>query len=244
MSLAGAGNEGDIVTVATENPLRRPADQVLPITVQLEQGDTDLPGCWQLPETEYRDTYYTNPKYPLSVATLPNTGEEYEYGCSTVARQNARMSRRRGYQYQRIDRADWQDDLYALRSSAPFRQGREMPDAYMQPQAYPTDRWPDPHCLRHLRTVHGVVGPDGHLAGYTQIVQCGEIARVNTILGHADKLDDRVMWLLMLETIRWHIDECHARYFLYYTHLSGHGPGLRYWKERFGFRPVTVTWEF
>jgi hypothetical protein len=98
--------------------------------------------------------------------------------------------------------------------------------------------------MRHLITVHGVVGPDGHLAGYCQMVQCGEVARVNSILGHWDHLPDRIMWLLMLEVVKWHIENAQARYALYYTHLSGHGPGLRYWKERLGFRPAQVTWEW
>ena len=52
------------------------------------------------------------------------------------------------------------------------------------------------------------------------------------------------MWLLMLETFRWHIEQGDARFGLYYTHHSGHGPGLRYWKERFGMRPTRATWVF
>ena len=108
--------------------------------------------------------------------------------------------------------------------------------SYLERQSYGSDAWPDPHCKHHLSTVHGVLDEDGTLAGYCQVVQCGEIVRVNTILGHADQLADRVMWLLTLEMFKWHIDECDARFGLYYTHDSGDGPGLRYWKERFGMR--------
>jgi hypothetical protein len=46
-----------------------------------------------------------------------------------------------------------------------------------------------------------------------------------------------------MELVKWHIDRCAAGYALYYTHASGHGPGLRYFKERLGFRPALVTWE-
>ena len=49
------------------------------------------------------------------------------------------------------------------------------------------------------------------------------------------------MWLLTLEMFKWHIDECDARFGLYYTHDSGDGPGLRYWKERFGLRATKAT---
>jgi hypothetical protein len=241
--VAGRRDEGAVVTTATyENPLRRPANHVLPLTILLEQGDTDLPGCHTLPATEYGTGFYHAPQHPLSVAVLPQDGRAYEYGCSVVARQNARYAAKQGYRWEIIDRADWEDDLHALRSSTSFRQGRDMPAAYMEWQPYSSDAWPEPHCKRHLATVHGVIGPDGHLAGYMQVVQCGEVVRVNTILGHADKLADRVMWLLLVEAIKWHIDECGAGFFLYYTHASGHGPGLRYFKERLGFRPHQVEW--
>lgn len=224
--------------------LRDDATQERSLTVRLEQGDTNLAACHDLPISEYRDTFYTDPFHALSVAVLPDTGTGYETGCSTVARQNARHAAKLGYRWQIIDRADWEDDLHAIRSSAPVRQGREMPEAYMTRQIYGSDAWPEAHCKRHLTTVHGVGGPDGRLAGYCQVVQCGEIFRVNSILGHWDHLPNRVMWLLMVELVKWHIDECGARFALYYTHLSGHGPGLRYWKERLGFRPTRVRWEF
>jgi hypothetical protein len=228
----------------TENPLRRPTDRIDDLTVRLEQGHTDVPACWSLPEQEYRTGFYKVTMHPLSVAVLPADGRAYEYGCSTVSRQNARYAAKHGYRYERIDRADWADDLYQIRSSAPVRQGREMPDAYMQHATYLSDAYPASYCPLHVSTVHGVIGPDDHLAGYMQVVQCGEIVRVNTILGHADKLEDRLMWLLMVEAVKWHIDECQAGFFLYYTHASGHGPGLRYFKERLGFRPAWVSWEF
>jgi hypothetical protein len=236
--------EGALVSTMTENPLRRLANRIDHLTVQLEQGHTDIPACWSLPEQEYRTGFYAAPTNPLSVAVLPADGHSYEYGCSTVSRQNARYAAKHGYRYHRIDRADWEDDLYRIRSSAPFRQGRDMPPAYMQRETYSSDAYPGLHCIRHIATVHGVFGPDDHLAGYMQVVQCGEIVRVNTILGHAAKLEDRLMWLLMVEAIKWHIDVCAARFFLYYTHESGHGPGLKYFKERLGFRPAWVTWEF
>ena len=116
-----------------------------------------------------------------------------------------------------------------------------MPSAYLTYQEYGHDL--EPECERHGITVHGVIGADGHLAAYAQMVQCGDVTRVNTILGHAERNHDRVMWLLMLRTFQFHIGT-RARYGLYFTHASGHGDGLRYWKERFGMRPTRVTWGF
>jgi len=223
--------------------LRGPAD-LRELVIHLEQGDTALASCHDLPFREYGEGFYAAPSGALSIASLPDSGRAYEMGTSRVARQNARVAARAGYRYERIDRAEWEDDLHAVRASSGFRQGRPMPRAYLERQAYGSDAWPEPHCKRHLVTVHGIIGADGHLAAYAQVVQCGEIVRFNTILGHWDRLADRVVWLLFMELIRWHIDECAAGYALYYTHDSGHGGGLRYFKERLGFRPARVTWRF
>lgn len=213
------------------------------MTIALERGHTNLPACSTLPASEYGpDSFYHRPRFPLSVAQLPDSGHAYEYGVSRVARYNTRQALKRGYRHELIDRADHEDDMYALRSSVPFRQGRHMPRDYMERQTYGSDAWPEPHCKRHLIVVHGVLSSTGRLVGYTQMVQCGEICRVNSILGHADFLEDGIMWLLFLELVKWHIDVCGAGFALYYTHASGHGGGLRYWKERFGLRPSLVTW--
>lgn len=236
--------DGIVMTATATYSLRGPVNEERNLTIRLEQGHSNIPACQDLPNSEYRNTFYTSPKHALSVAVLPATGTEYETGCSVVTRQNSRFAANRGFRWEIIDRADWEEDLFLIRSSQPVRQGREMPEAYMTRQTYRSDMWTEPHCRRHAITVHGVIGSDGRLAGYCQVVQCGEVFRVNSILGHWDKLPERVMWLLMVELTKWHIDECGAAYALYYTHLSGHGGGLRYWKERLGYRPSRVTWEF
>jgi hypothetical protein len=231
-----------VTQVAERNLLRGPTDVTRDLTVRLHTGDTDRDECTRLPHTEYGEGFYYSPDHDLSVAVLPPTGREYEFGCSVVARQNARYAERLGYRHTLIDRHDWETDLYEIRSSQRVRQGREMPPAYLERQTYSPDAIPADHCDHHLTAVHGVV-QEGRLVAYAQMVQCGEIARVNTLLGHWDHLPNRVVWLLVVELVKWHIDRCDARFALYYTHLSGHGPGLRYFKERLGFRPARVTWE-
>ena len=217
--------------------------ELVRVTVDLRQGDTERAVCRDLPLEEYGPgSFYGDCRDPLAIVEFPDTGDEYRGRCSRAVRENANYAHRLGYRHETIDRADWTDDLYEIRASAPVRQGRAMPAAYLRRQEYPHD--PEPDCAHHGYTVHGVIGPDERLAGYAQIVQCGEMARLNTIIGHADRLRDRVMWLLMLEAFRWHIDRCGARFGLYYTHDSGHGDGLRYWKERFGMRPTDATWGF
>jgi hypothetical protein len=163
---------------------------------------------------------------------------------SRVVRENANRARRLGYGHRLIDRSEWEDDLYAIRSSKRVRQGRPMPRTYLEREAYSSDALLGDECRRHLVAIHGVVSADERLVAYCQLIQCGEVVRFNTILGHWDYLPDRVVWLLVLEALRWHIAECSAAFALYFTHDSGDGDGLRYFKERFGFRPARVEWEF
>jgi hypothetical protein len=231
-----------VTQLAEHTLLRGPTNEVRNLTVRLETGDTPRPECTNLPHNEYGTGFYHAPHHALSVAVLPPTGAEYEMGCSIVSRQNARYAARQGYRHMLIDRADWETDLHLIRASKKVRQGREMPAAYLERQAYSSDAIPADHCPRHFTAVHGVL-KDGQLVAYAQMVQCGEIVRFNSILGHWDHLPNRVVWLLVMELVKWHIDRCNAGFALYYTHHSGYGPGLRYFKERLGFRPALVTWE-
>lgn len=212
--------------------------------VVVELGcELDLPSCRALAERDFRGTFYSDTELPLSIANLE------PWRVSRVTRENVNYSERAGYRHEIIDRADWEDDLYALRSSRRVRQGRPMPAAYLEPEAYASD--PLPHeqpCPRHMDVVHGVVtsgeiSNDELLVAYAHVVQCGDVARFNTILGHWDYLADRVVWLLVRRAIEWHIAIAGARFALYYAHDSG-GDGLRYFKERLGFRPAHVDWRF
>ena len=206
------------------------------LAIRLEPDDSGFPICRTLPFDEYRGTFYATTPHPLSVARLD------PWRVSRVVNENANRSERLGYGHRLIDRAEWEDDLHAIRSSKRVRQGRPMPRAYLERETYSPDI-PSP-CRRHGFTVHGVVDAHGRLVAYCQIAQCGEVARFNTILGHWDYLSDRVVWLLVREAIEWHRREAGASFALYLTHDSGHGEGLRYFKERFGFRPARVDWRF
>jgi hypothetical protein len=201
------------------------------------------PECLELAQREYGEkSFYNRSGHALSVVDLPHDSVAYRKACSKVVKENANRAERLGYRHQLIDRADYVDDLFELRSSQKIRQGRRMPDAYFERQVYSPDL--PPACRRHGSLIHGVLDDSGKLVAYCQLVQSGDVARFNTILGHAEYLDDRVTWLLVLKALQLHIDLCSAKFGLYYTHNSGHGEGLRYFKERFRFRPVDAEWLF
>lgn len=206
------------------------------LTIDVGSCNLALPSCADLARSEYGPaSFYAHPKSPLSVVDLD------DWIPSHVVGYNARRCTRLGYEYMpEIDRHKWIDDMHELRSSARERQGRPMPLAYMERFEYATDPMPD--CPRHGFVVHGIIDPAGHLVAYVQVYQCGDCARLNSILGHVAHLEAGVMWLLMLEALEYHRDESGARHGVYYTHESGHGGGLRYFKERLRFRQADVDW--
>jgi hypothetical protein len=204
------------------------------LTVDVGSCAAGKPACAELALREYGPaSFYWAPRSPLSVVDLAGWKPSRVAGC------NARRCERLGFTYDPwIVRADHEHDLNALRASAPERQGRSMPDAYLEPQSFPRDE--HSLCARHESVVHGVFSPGRRLVAYAQIVQCGDAARFNTILGHADYMDDGAVWLLVHRALEHHAVRG-ALHAVYYTHDSGHGGGLRYFKERFGFRPARVN---
>jgi GNAT superfamily N-acetyltransferase len=190
------------------------------------------PSCAAHVEREYGADSFYNKHRELSVVDLPALG-------SRTSRYNSRRCERLGYSHRIIDRSEWEDDLHELRASAPARQGRAMPAAYLERQSYPPEPWPE--CLLHMSVVHGVVGGDGHLRAYAQVVRSGDMARFNTILAHDAHMRDGVAWLLVSSLLDWHAERG-STMAMYYTHDSGHGDGLRYFKERFGFRAAIMEW--
>lgn len=153
-----------------------------------------------------------------------------------TARKRAAHSRRLGYVSRPIDLSEHLDEVYAINTSLPERQGRQMTSAYRQ---RPTrDRLPSYRCPRHRADEWGVMSPEGVLVAYLVLYLCGEVAMLNSILGHGDHLRDDVMYLLVLEALA-HVPLPAT---VYYDRHDAGTDGLRYFKERLGFQPARVEW--
>lgn len=166
---------------------------------------------------------------------LPDTLEEWRAGHRT-ARKRADRASRLGYKFAPVARHEHADDIHAINTSLPERQGRPMSPGYQEPPSTtPDPMWPCPH--------HGVhpygVFHDDRLVAYLWCYRSGDLALVSSILGHGDHLRNDVMYLLAAGTIDAELE--HGGFLIYNRHDSG-GDGLRYYKERVGFQPTRVTW--
>lgn len=97
-------------------------------------------------------------------------------------------------------------------------------------------------CSRHRITAYGVFTANAELVAYLVLYVCGDLALVSQILGHANHLQNDVMYLLTVETLRHTLERSGPAVAFYNRHDSG-TDGLRYFKERLGFQPARVEWQ-
>lgn len=186
-----------------------------PLFKQLDSGDYDV----------------------CSVMPIPANVEDWRFEHKT-ARKRADRCQRRGYTFVHVRPEERADELFAINTSADWRQGRPMSDGYRRRLA-PT---PDPvyPCLRHCVRRYGVEDATGTLVAYLWLYRCGQLALVSQILGDARHLENEVMFLLfqgVVESETSDPDGC----FVYNRADSG-TDGLKWFKERLGFVPAQVRW--
>jgi len=153
-----------------------------------------------------------------------------------TARKRAQHARNLGHTARPIERADHVDDIYAVNTSAAERQGRPMSAGYTSRPEF--SRLPAYPCPRHRIDEWGVFTSRGGLVGYLVLYVCADLVMVSQILGHAGHMRDDIMYLLVADALA--AVPLPATVF-YNMHDSG-TDGLRYFKERLGFRPERVAW--
>lgn len=154
-----------------------------------------------------------------------------------TARKRATRSGRRGYVVHELDRVRDAEQIYAINTSARRRQGRPMSAAYARRETYsPLPAYP---CARHAIRPTGI-SLDGVLVGYLVMHRAGDLALVSQILGHAEHLEQEIMYQLFAGALAREV-EAGAGLCVYNRHDSG-TDGLRFFKERLGFEEVEVEW--
>lgn len=174
----------------------------------------------------------------MSVMPLPVTLAQWRQEHRT-ARRRADRAAARGYRAGILRRELWENDIYAINTSADYRQGRPMSPAYMQMQEFsPLPEYP---CPRHAVRVSGVWSGLHQLVAYLVMIRAGELALVSQILGHSMYLDDEIMYLLFEHALGLEVAADPEALVVYNRHDSG-TDGLRFFKSRLGFEPMPVKW--
>lgn len=199
-------------------------------------------GCAVFADRLYRQLSTGRYTWPCSVLPIPSSLGEWQDAHRT-ARKRAARARRLGYWGGCWSREGFEDDVYRINISAPQRQGRPMSDGY---QIRPVFNDPEQLCPLHgvhcygVRTDRDGVHGAGRLVAYLWMYRSGDLALVSSILGHADHLAGDIMYPLFEAALFGEI-EVGPGTVVYNRHDSG-TDGLRFFKERLGFRPAHVEW--
>lgn len=174
-------------------------------------------------------------RWPMAAIDLGQRFVDYRWSLGT-ARKRARLCEASGYTFAELERADWEDDIYEINTSAPERQGRPMSAGYLERPVF--DRLDQP-CDRHRVNSYGVLDRHENLVAYAFVYRCGQLALVSQILGHLAHLEQHVMHLLVTETV--HAETGQAGWLVYNRFDSGTA-GLQQFKRWLRFKPVEIAW--
>lgn len=201
-------------------------------------GDCAEAGCLKMAAEMRMKLDVPNYTVGVSLMSVPDSLEEWRAEHRT-ARKRADRSRRLGYRFAEIDRTEYADDILAINLSLPERQGRPMSDGYANPSI---GKLPDYPCERHNIRTYGVTyefGLGAPLVAYLTLYREHELALISMILGHGDHLRNDIMYLLFSGVVE---DQAGLGGWFYYNRHDSGMDGLRYYKERQGFREATVEW--
>ena len=181
-----------------------------------------------------------NKKWGVALAHVPERPEEYKKQTSRLMRRRVKHATDAGFTFTRIEAIDRVEEILAINRSTDERQGRPIHPDYLDE---PTVR----RYLARSGDVYGVDDANGTLRAYLCLRMCGEVAFIERLLGHADALEDGVMYLLIMGTLEDLIEhrrtEGQPTWFMY-DMFSGAAPGMRDFKHVIGCRPYRVEWSW
>jgi hypothetical protein len=219
-----------------ENQDPQPVTQLATaVEVNLE-GDCDTtPDCQAFAGRFHDQLGVPHYSTGCSLLAVPASLEEWRAEHRT-ARKRADRAVRKGYRFAHVDFSQHSDDIFQINTSLAVRQGRPMTAGYSV--RGPRSPLPVQPCARHKTFTYGVLRCDV-LFAYLTLHRAGDLAMVSMILGHGDHLENDVMWLLFAGVVADQAGQ--GGWFYYNLHNSGMD-GLRYFKERQGFRPSDIEW--
>ena len=200
-------------------------------------------------ERIYRNFTRPHPKFPLvkkkewgvALVELPNDVNDFRRGKKMQAlRTNSRFATNKGYVFTWINPSEHIKEIMEINTSSEMRGGRPMDRHYVEWEM--VEKY-----FTTTDAIPAVVDADGRARAYVDVVTVGEVAILSRILGHAQYLSNGIMYLL-IEGLVDHLvaqkQETGLPLWLMYDTfgLPGAREGLRYFKERLGFRPYRVKW--
>lgn len=172
---------------------------------------------------------------------IPESIAAYLASIGDKSRNMIRKAERAGYVYREANPDHYLDDILAIRTSDPIRQGKAIPEYFKTRPASVYDQPFNSACPYHGETFYGIF-KDERLVAYATIYLYGELGQVNHILGHKEHLSEGVMNLLvyaMVDSIIAQRPWIKAINYLYRDNDVKSGVGL--FKKSIGFHPENLV---
>ncbi len=197
----------------------------------------DYQSCVDHAEPLFRQLSVPRYSRQASLMRVPETAAQWRSEHRT-ARKRALRGKRNGYEFAEVDFSQHTDDIFVINTSLTERQGRPMTDSYTTRRQHGQLTPAQTRCPKHRTHTYGILKRD-KLVAYMTLHRSGDLAMVSTILGHADHFDNGIMFLLIQGMVEDQAGK--GGWFFYNVHSSG-TDGLRWAKERYGFRAADIEW--
>lgn len=199
------------------------------------------PDCRDFAQSEYETLHKPRYEHGVSIRVILPMYMAEPFAAHRTARKRAQRASLVGYSVRTFEPCDRHEDMLHINRSAPERQGRPMDDSYVN-LVRTESKIGDPACCLHHVLMYGVFAKfTDRLVAYATIYRCGELVHVSQLLGHADRLNEGIMYLLLREVIGVNAMAPGKSVLFYNRHDSG-GDGLRFFKERIGLEEGEVKW--
>ncbi len=190
----------------------------------------------QLFNCRVKDRDYVCVQKNIALLSIPSTYEEFVSGKPKQAlRTNINKATKNGYHCECFNGLEYFKDIMEINCSSKFRGGKEMEEKY-------TDEKMVEEYLRTSPVLFGTFTEDGKLIAYIQLLRINKMLITNKILGHADFLENGLMYFMISQLVKSVIqDKDDASHIMYAKYLVGRThAGYTYFKERCGFNGVNV----
>lgn len=189
------------------------------------------------PHPKYR--VIQNKRWGVALLPLPDLFEEYLRN-NELLRRKRRRSIDLGFRFDSLDPSQRLNEILDINSSLEFRQGHFMDPSLLNIEQLQI--W-----AKSKQMIYGVFNSEGVLRAYTHAPITGEVFTFSRLLAHGGDLDKGIMYFMISEVIRQMIArraEQGLPLWAMYDTFFGAAPGLRFFKERLGFKPYKVRWRW
>ncbi len=179
---------------------------------------------------------YIDKQKNIALLPIPSSYNDYLRGKAKQAlRTNVNRATKQGYYCNYLNGIDFLDDIMDINRSSDQRGGREMEERYINREMVE-------QFLSTSPQMFGVFSKEGKLVAYIQLLRVNSMLITNKILGHADFLDDGIMYYMISQLVARILDEKQdITHIMYARYLVGRShAGYTYFKERCGFNGYNI----